>query len=149
MPENDLATELADWKRSCSGLDNWPLEGYSEEYKAHKFCAFCDGMGKVYWFDDSVRVFCRARHYNPRTLHDGTCAEVGCRGWTASIDLAVWEQAIFKVWNQAHISKRLGVAGILMSLEDSTDESDWAFGRGEPMPALLEALSQVLEKEEA
>lgn len=61
-------------------------------------CESCRGIGKVFLFDDSVRVPCGLTHSimppDLSSIRNCSCAEVGCRGWTPSLDRRVWEPAL-------------------------------------------------------
>ena len=136
MPEKDLATEMAAMEEKCPECT---IAGMSLG------CPKCNGTGKVYLFDDGVRVSCA----------DGTHStydekELGCPGWTASTDLAVWEQAIFKVWPNAMIATAMIAthAGWVRLFPSGEDYGTYFSDRGESLPALLSCVKQaVLEKE--
>ena len=140
MPETDLATELAGRKVECPYLA--PNQGKCRDDSIGFICSNCSGTGKVYLFDASVRVLCQ------HPLHGDGHNNALCPGWTASTDLAVWEQAIFQVWLDAHLELRHGVTYFFPScVLRGTEPDDGFIDTGEPLPALLSCVKQVLEKE--
>ena len=107
-------------------------------------------LGRIYGLPDTVKVPC-----NPvevvfgggsisRSVETGNpCPECGGRGWTASTDLAVWEEAIFSVWTYSHISKRHGLVILLPDCINNMRRPKYA-GSGQPLEALQSAIAQAL-----
>ena len=144
MPENDLATEF-------TGLKVKPKQITGQPYVE----------GEVYRFD-GVRVLCENVHVNWAAGYNSAIGhypwrshtEVGCPGWTASTDLAVWERAIFKAWPDAHLRLEHGFTKFLPDCVDhehnpkgSMRHMKWFIAKGADLPALLSCVKQVLEKE--
>ncbi len=95
------ATELAGEEQECPEAHEGH-EGYMDGSGNDKPCHRCKGTGKVFVFDDSVRVPCPCRRYvgivcayhNPWEQQCSSCCRCGGRGWTASLDFVTWCRAV-------------------------------------------------------
>ena len=93
-----LATELAGMQQECDR--NWTDSITNKWTDKHPYYCVCHGTGKVFLFDDSVRVPCdsqeyrddsgRVRHLHNRGVGREPVEVKDCRGWTASLDFVTW-----------------------------------------------------------
>jgi len=100
-----LATQLAGMHRLCLGCHGLGFHNLQE-------CPDCHGTGKVFVFDDSVRVLCKncggtRRAWRKSLKHGGeeldVCQPCGGRGWMASLDRRVWEPALANAGYVVHV----------------------------------------------
>lgn len=146
----DLAATLASWKVKAKCPCNGQVSACWGMCAVCLSGECCGGMGEVYLLDDSVRVpfLSTGPCGHPEKFHNDPDARCQCcqtHGWTASTDLAVWEQAIFQAWPTALIVKEHDHT----RLQTSRTPSQMVITEGSDLPALLLCVKQVLEKEAA